>query len=47
MNHNISIYSRLNPKLLVLVGDLSYTQSKMDLGLYYWANMSNKSLAKV
>ena len=36
MNHNRSIYRRLNPKLLV--------QVEVALGLLYWANMSNISL---
>ena len=36
MNHNRSIYKRLNPKLLV--------QVEVALGLLYWANMSNISL---
>ena len=35
MNPNMSIYRRLNPKLLV--------QARMDLGLLHWANMSNIS----
>ena len=35
MNPNMSIYRRLNPKLLV--------QVRMDLGLLHWANMSNIS----
>ena len=38
MNPNISIYRRLNPRLLVQVG--------MGLGLLHWANMSNISLTK-
>ena len=33
MNHNMGIYRQLNPRLLVQVG--------MNLGLLYWANMSN------
>ena len=33
MNPNISIYKRLNPRLLVQVG--------MGLGLLHWANISN------
>ena len=37
MKHNISIYKKLNPRLLVEVG--------VGLGLLYWANMSNISLA--
>ena len=36
MDHNMSIYRRLNPKLLVQVG--------VGLGLLHWANMSNISL---
>ena len=36
MNHNRSIYRRLNPKLLV--------QVEVALGLLYWVNMSNISL---
>ena len=36
MNHNRSIYRRLNPKLLV--------QVEVALGLLYWINMSNISL---
>ena len=36
MNPNMSIYRRLNPKLLVQVG--------MSLGLLHWANISNISL---
>ena len=35
MNPNMSIYRRLNPKLLV--------QARMGLGLLHWANMSNIS----
>ena len=35
MNPNMSIYRRLNPKLLV--------QARMDLDLLHWANMSNIS----
>ena len=37
MNPNISIYRRLNPRLLVQVG--------VGLGLLHWANMSNISLS--
>ena len=33
MSHNMSIYMRLNPRLLV--------QAVLDLGLLHWANMSN------
>ena len=33
MNHNISIYRRLNPRLLVQAG--------MSLDLLHWANMSD------
>ena len=33
MSHNMSIYRRLNPRLLVQVG--------LSLDLLYWANMSN------
>ena len=33
MSHNMSIYRRLNPKLLVQAG--------LGLGLLRWANMSN------
>ena len=36
MNPNMSIYRRLNPKLLI--------QARMGLGLLHWANMSNISL---
>ena len=36
MNPNMSIYRRLNPKLLV--------QARVSLGLLHWANMSNISL---
>ena len=36
MNPNMSIYRRLNPKLLV--------QVRMGLGLLHWANISNISL---
>ena len=36
MNPNMSIYKRLNPKLLV--------QTVVGLSLLYWANMSNISL---
>ena len=36
MNPNMSIYRRLNPRLLVQVG--------VGLGLLHWANMSNISL---
>ena len=36
MNYNMSIYRRLNPKLLV--------QVKVGLSLLHWANMSNISL---
>ena len=36
MNSNMSIYKRLNPRLLVQVG--------LVLGLLHWANMSNISL---
>ena len=35
MNPNMSIYRRLNPKLLV--------QARMGLGLLHWANMFNIS----
>ena len=35
MNYNMSIYRRLNPKLLV--------QVKVGLSLLHWANMSNIS----
>ena len=35
MNPNMSIYRRLNPKLLV--------QARMGLDLLHWANMSNIS----
>ena len=35
MNPNMSIYRRLNPKLLV--------QARMGLALLHWANMSNIS----
>ena len=31
----------LNPRLLIQVVDLSYTQSRMSLDLCYYANMSN------
>ena len=40
----MSIYSMLNPRLLIQVVDLSYTQSRMSLDLCYYANMSNISL---
>ena len=33
--YNMSIYRRLNLRLLVQVGDLPYTQSRMDLGLLH------------
>ena len=33
INHNISIYRRLNSRLLILVG--------VGLGLLHWSNMSN------
>ena len=33
MSHNMSIYRRLNPRLLVQAG--------LGLGLLHWANMSN------
>ena len=36
MSHNMSIYRRLNPRLLVQAG--------LDLGLLHWTNMSNISL---
>ena len=36
MNPNMSIYRRLNPKLLVQIG--------VGLGLLHWANMTNISL---
>ena len=36
MNPNMSIYRRLNPRLLV--------QAEVGLGLLHWANMSNISL---
>ena len=39
MNYNISIYRRLNPRLLV--------QVRVGLGLLHWANMSNISLTKL
>ena len=39
MSHNMSIYRRLNPRLLV--------QVRMGLGLLHWANMSNISLTKL
>ena len=39
MNPNMSIYRRLNPKLLVQVG--------LGLGLLHWANMSNISLTVI
>ena len=38
MNHNMSTYKRLNPRLLVQVG--------VGLGLLNCANMSNISLTK-
>ena len=31
----MNIYSKLNPRLLIQIRDLSYTQSRMDMGLYY------------
>ena len=37
----MSIYSMLNPRLLIQVVDLSYTQSRMSLDLCCYANMSN------
>ena len=33
MSHNMSIYRRLNPRLLA--------QAELGLGLLHWANMSN------
>ena len=33
MSYNMSIYKRLNPRLLV--------QARLDLDLLHWANMSN------
>ena len=39
MNYNISIYERLNPRLLV--------QVRLGLGLLHWANMSNISLTRL
>ena len=39
MNHNMRIYRRLNPKLLV--------QVEVGLGQLHWANMSNISLTKL
>ena len=36
MNHNMSIYRRLNPRQLVQVG--------VSLSLLHWANISNISL---
>ena len=39
MNYNISIYERLNPRLLV--------QVRLGLGLLHWANNSNISLTRL
>ena len=39
MSHIMSIYRRLNPRLLVQAG--------VGLGLLHWANMSNISLTKI
>ena len=39
MNYNISIYERLNPRLLV--------QVRVGLGLLHWANISNISLTRL
>ena len=39
MNPNMSIYRRLNPRLLVQAG--------MGLGLLHWANMSNIYLQQI
>ena len=39
MNYNISIYGRLNLRLLV--------QVRVGLGLLHWANMSNISLTRL
>ena len=35
MNSNVSIYRRLNPRLLV--------QAELGLGLLHWANMSHQT----
>ena len=43
MNPIMCIYNRLKPRLLVQVGDLSSTQSRVGLGLLHWTNMSNIS----
>ena len=37
MNHNMSIYRQLSPKLLVQIG--------VGLGLLHWTHMSNISLS--
>ena len=47
MNLNTRIYSRLNRRLLVQVGDLFCTQSRCGLGPILWANMSNISLKRI
>ena len=39
MNSNMSIYKRLNPKLLV--------QVEVGLDLFYWANISKISLTRI
>ena len=41
MNYNMNIYTRLNPRLLVQVRDLTCTHSRCGLGPMLWANMSN------
>ena len=40
MNPNMSIYRRLNPRLLLV-------QAGMGLGLLHWANMSNIYLQQI
>ena len=37
----MSIYCMLNPRVLIQVIDLSYTQSRISLDLCYYANMFN------
>ena len=39
MSHNMSIYKRLNPRLLVQAG--------LGLGLLHWANMSNIYISNI
>ena len=47
MNHYISIYSKLNFRLLVQIANLPFTQRRWVWVYYIWANMFNISLTKL